>query len=175
MSPSLTLARPYARAAFAASRNDGRAASWSQALAFAAQVAADPRVQALLSHPQLSNDDAVALLATDGADEELKRFIGLLADNHRLVLLPEIAGLFEQLRAEAQQIVKARVTAASELPAAELESIRAGLKRRFGREVEIETAVDPSLIGGAVIDAGDVVIDGSLKGKLERLQGALAH
>ena len=100
MSQSLTLARPYARAAFAASRNDGRAASWSQALAFAAQVAADPRVQALLSHPQLSNDDAVALLATDGADEELKRFIGLLADNHRLVLLPEIAGLFEQLRAE---------------------------------------------------------------------------
>ncbi|GAB2623385.1 F0F1 ATP synthase subunit delta [Novilysobacter erysipheiresistens] len=175
MSQSLTLARPYARAAFAASSNDGRAASWSQALAFAAQVAADPRVQALLSHPQLSKDDAVALLATDGADEELLRFIGLLAENHRLVLLPEIAGLFEQLRAEADRIVKARVTAASELPAAELESIREGLKRRFGREVEIETAIDPSLIGGAVIDAGDVVIDGSLKGKLERLQGALAH
>ena len=175
MSQSLTLARPYARAAFAASSNDGRAASWSQALAFAAQVAADPRVQALLSHPQLSSDDAVALLATDGADEKLLRFIGLLAENHRLVLLPEIAGLFEQLRAEADRIVKARVTAASELPAAELESIREGLKRRFGREVEIETAIDPSLIGGAVIDAGDVVIDGSLKGKLERLQGALAH
>ena len=175
MSQSLTLARPYARAAFAASRNDGRATAWSQALAFAAQVAADPRVQALLSHPQLSTNDAVGLLAVEGADEELQRFIGLLADNRRLVLLPEIAGLFEQLRAEAEQIVKARVTAASELPAAELESIRAGLKRRFGREVEIETAVDPSLIGGAVIDAGDVVIDGSLKGKLERLQGALAH
>jgi len=175
MSQSLTLARPYARAAFAASSNDGRAASWSQALAFAAQVAADPRVQALLSHPQLSSDDAVALLATDGADDKLLRFIGLLAENHRLVLLPEIAGLFEQLRAEADRIVKARVTAASELPAAELESIREGLKRRFGREVEIETAIDPSLIGGAVIDAGDVVIDGSLKGKLERLQGALAH
>src|SRR5690606_13120489 len=102
MSQSLTLARPYARAAFAASRNDGRAASWSQALAFAAQVAADPRVQALLSHPQLSNDDAVALLATDGADEELKRFIGLLADNHRLVLLPEIARLLEHRRPGAE-------------------------------------------------------------------------
>ena len=175
MSQSLTLARPYARAAFAASSNDGRAASWSQALAFAAQVAADPRVQALLSHPQLSSDDAVALLATDGADEKLLRFIGLLAENHRLVLLPEIAGLFEQLRAEADRIVKARVTAASELPAAELESIREGLKRRFGREVEIETSVDDSLIGGAVIDAGDVVIDGSLKGKLARLQSMLTQ
>ena len=86
MSQSLTLARPYARAAFAASRNDGRAASWSQALAFAAQVAADPRVQTLLSHPQLSNDDAVVLLATDGADEELRRFIGLLAENQRLAV-----------------------------------------------------------------------------------------
>src|SRR5690606_27760830 len=129
----------------------------------------------LLSHPQLSNDDAVVLLATDGADEELRRFIGLLAENQRLALLPEIAGLFEQLRAEAEQIVKARVTAATELPPAQRGAIRAGLKRRFNRGVEIETAVDPSLIGGAVIDAGDVVIDGSLKGKLERLQGALAH
>ena len=175
MSQSLTLARPYARAAFAASRNDGRAASWSQALAFAAQVAADPRVQALLSHPQLSNDDAVALLATDGADEELKRFIGLLADNHRLVLLPEIAGLFEQLRLEAERIVRARVTSATPLPEAELATIREALKKRLGREVEIEAAVDASLIGGAVIDAGDVVIDGSLRGKLDRLQSALAH
>jgi F-type H+-transporting ATPase subunit delta len=72
-------------------------------------------------------------------------------------------------------VVKARVTAASALPASELESIRAALKRRFGREVEIETSVDDSLIGGAVIDAGDVVIDGSLKGKLARLQSMLTQ
>ncbi|MGD6091758.1 F0F1 ATP synthase subunit delta, partial [Xanthomonas citri pv. citri] len=98
----------------------------------------------------------------------------LLADNRRLALLPEIAGLFEELRAEADRVVKAKVTSASDLPAAELESIKAALVKRFGRQVEIETAVDASLIGGAVIDAGEVVIDGSLKGKLARLQTALA-
>jgi len=174
MSQNLTLARPYARAAFALSRDGGRSAAWSQGLALSARIAADPQVHELIAHPRLSSADAVGLIAMDGADEAYLRFLGLLADNRRLPLLPEIAGLFEELRAEAERIVKARVTAASELPAAELESIKAALKKRFGREVELETAVDASLIGGAVIDAGDVVIDGSLKGKLARLQTALA-
>ena len=98
----------------------------------------------------------------------------MLADNRRLALLPEIAGLFEELRAEAERVVKARVTSATALGDGELEGIKAALKKRFGRDVQVETAVDASLIGGAVIDAGDVVIDGSLKGKLSRLQGALA-
>ncbi|MEG3791780.1 F0F1 ATP synthase subunit delta [Lysobacter sp. CCNWLW3] len=174
MSQNLTLARPYARAAFALSRDGGRSAAWSQGLALAARIAADPQVHELLAHPRLSSADAVGLIAIDGADEAYLRFLGLLADNRRLPLLPEIAGMFEELRAEAERIVKARVTAASEMPAAELASIKAALTKRFGREVELETAVDASLIGGAVIDAGDVVIDGSLKGKLARLQTALA-
>ena len=174
MTQALTLARPYARAAFALARDGGNASAWSQALAFAARGAADPQVHSLLGNPQLASADAVGLLVMDGADENMTRFLALLADNRRLPLLPEIAGLFEDLRAEADRIVKARVTAASELPATELETIRAALKKRFGRDVEIETAVDASLIGGAVIDAGDVVIDGSLKGKLARLQSALA-
>ena len=175
MSQALTLARPYARAAFSLSREGGHTAEWSQALAFAARVAADPRVQALLGHPQLSSKEAVGLLAIDGANEAFTRFLTLLADNRRLSLLPEIAGLFEQLRAEADRVVKARVIAASEPTSAELETIKAALKKRFGREIELDTAVDASLIGGAVIDAGDVVIDGSLKGKLAQLQHALAN
>ncbi|KIQ97548.1 F0F1 ATP synthase subunit delta [Lysobacter sp. A03] len=173
MSQYMTLARPYARAAFAAASGAGQVASWSQALALATRVAADPKVEALLNHPQLSTTEAASLLAVDGAGEEFGRFIELLASNRRLPLLAEIAGMFEQLRAEAERVVKARVTSASEMPAAELESIRVGLKRRFGREVELETAIDESLIGGAVIDAGDVVIDGSLKSKLSRMQSAL--
>jgi len=175
MSQALTLARPYARAAFAASRDEGRTAAWSQSLAFAARVAADPQAQALLAHPRLAAADAVALLSANDTDESFARFLALLADNRRLVLMPEIAGLFEQLRAESERIVKAKVTSATELPSAELHALVDGLRRRFGREVEVQTAVDPSLIGGAVIDAGDVVIDGSLKGKLARLQTALAQ
>ena len=175
MSQNLTLARPYARAAFALAREANATPAWSQALTFASHVAADPQAHALLGHPQLSEADAVGLLAIDGADEAFTRFLGLLADNRRLPLLPEITGLFEQLRAEADKVVKATVTSASELPASELESIRVALKQRFGREVEIDTAVDASLIGGAVIDADDVVIDGSLRSKLARLQAALAN
>ena len=175
MSQALTLARPYARAAFAIAREEGKFAPWSDALAFSARVAADPRVSALLSNPQLSRGDAVALLTPDATSETYGRFQALLAEGRRLQQLPEISGLFEQLRAEAEHVVKATVTSAAELSGEELDKIKAALRKRFGREVEVSTAVDASLIGGAVIDAGDVVIDGSLKGKLSRLQTALAH
>ena len=175
MSQALTLARPYARAAFSLARDAGTLPAWSQALAFAARVAADPQVAAVLGHPKLSAADAVALLAPDGAGEAFGNFLGLLFDNRRLSLLPEIAGLYDELRFDAERVVKAKVTSATALPAAELETIKAALKRRFGRDVEIKTAVDAGLIGGAVIDAGDVVIDGSVKGKLGRLETALSH
>ena len=90
-------------------------------------------------------------------------------------LLAEIAGLFEELRAEDERVVRAKITSAEALPSAELDTVRAALKRRYGREVELETAIDAALIGGAVIDVGDVVIDGSLRAKLARLQSALAQ
>jgi F-type H+-transporting ATPase subunit delta len=174
MSQALTLARPYARAAFALARDGGKLSGWSDALGFAARVSADPRVATLLGHPRLGRDDAVALLAPEGVDSAFADFLGLLFDNRRLALLPEISGLYDELRLESERVVKARVTSATALPAAELDTIKAALKKRFGREVEVEAAVDASLIGGAVIDAGDVVIDGSLRGKLERLQTTLA-
>ena len=180
MSQALTLARPYARAAFAIARESNALPAWSDALAFAARVAADPTVAALLGNPGLIQADATTLLAPGSeqesrADATFGNFLGLLFENRRLSLLPEITGMFDELRFEAERVVKAKVTSAVALPTAELETITAALKKRFGREVEIETAVDESLIGGAVIDAGDVVIDGSLKGKLGRLQAALAH
>ncbi|HKN77637.1 MAG TPA: F0F1 ATP synthase subunit delta [Lysobacter sp.] len=175
MSQALTLARPYARAAFALARDTGAYAPWSNALAFAARVAADPQVAGLIGSPKLTNADAVSLLAIDGASDAMRSFLDLLAVNRRLALLPEIAGLFEELRAEAERVVKARITSATAMGDGELEGIKAALKKRLGRDVEIETAVDASLIGGAVIDAGDVVIDGSLKGKLGRLQSALTN
>ena len=175
MSQALTLARPYARAAFGIARDGGDFAKWSGMLGFAARVAGDPAVATLLGNPELQRADAVALLAPEDADATFSDFLALLAGNHRLRLLPEIAGLYEELRAEAEHIVKARVTSATALPAGELDTIKAALKQRFGREVEVETAVDESLIGGAVIAAGDTVIDGSLRGQLSRLQSALAH
>lgn len=175
MSQALTLARPYARAAFSLARDAGALPAWSDALAFAARMAADPQVAALLGNPKLTQADVATLLAPQEANETFGNFLGLLFENRRLPLLPEIAGLYDELRFEAERVVKAKVTSAVALPAAELETIKAALKKRFGRDVEVETAVDDSLIGGAVIAAGDVVIDGSIRGKLHRLDAALTH
>lgn len=176
MSSSLTLARPYARAAFALAREHDSLPQWSMRLGFSAQIALDSRVQALLGHPKLQAEDAVMLLLPPGeADPLFAQFLGVLADNGRMSLLPEITALYAQLRADAEHVVKATITSATTLDAAELAKLHDALKRRFGREVEILTAVDPELIGGAIIDAGDVVIDGSLRNKLARLESALAH
>ena len=176
MSSALTLARPYARAAFALAREHDQLSQWSMRLGFSAQIALDPRVQALLSHPKLEADEAVALLMPPGAPDPLfTQFLAVITDNGRLALLPEIAALYAQQRAEAEHVVKATITSATVLDAVELGKLHDALKRRFGQEVEITTAVNPDLIGGAVIDAGDVVIDGSLRNKLARLELALAH
>jgi len=175
MSQALTLARPYARAAFSVARDAGALPAWSAALGFAARVAAEPQAAALLGNPKLTRADVVALLSPDGAQDAFRNLLGLLFDNRRLALLPEIAGLFDELRFEAERVVRAKVTSAAALADGELETIKAALRKRFGREVEVETAIDASLIGGALIDAGDVVIDGSIKGKLERLQSALTN
>ncbi len=176
MSSSLTLARPYARAAFALAHANDALSQWSMRLGFASQIALDPRVQALLGHPKLSAAEAVDLLLPPGApDPVFGQYLSELAENGRLQLLPDIAALYAQLRADAERVVKATITSATKLDEAELAKLRAALVKRVGSEVEIVTAVDPELIGGAIIDAGNVVIDGSVRNKLARLESALAH
>lgn len=176
MSQAFTLARPYARAAFALARERGDLGGWSKALAVAAQLSVDPRVASLIDHPSLSAAEVAGLVAPPGdLDAGLLQFLTVLAENRRIVLLPEISALYETLRAEAQNIVRARVTSALPLDDAALAKLRESLRARFGRDVEIEAAVDPALIGGAVIDTGDAVIDGSVRGRLARLESALTN
>jgi F-type H+-transporting ATPase subunit delta len=176
MSQALTLARPYARAAFSLARDHGRLSQWASLLGFSHQMAADPRVGALLGHPSLVTQQVLDLLLPPGdSDPNFRQFLALLADNGRLQLLPEIHALFEQLRADEERVLRATVTSATELDEAEVARITESLKRRFGREVALTRAIDPELLGGAVIDAGDVVIDGSLRTKLRRLETALAQ
>lgn len=176
MSQAFTLARPYARAAFALARERGDLGGWSKALTVAAQLVADPRVAALLDHPGLAAGDAAGLVAPPGdLDAHLLKFLAVLAENRRLALLPEIIALYEGLRAEAQKIVRARVTSATPLDDAALSKLRDSLRARFQQDVELETAIDEGLIGGAVIDTGDVVIDGSVRSRLARLESALTH
>jgi F-type H+-transporting ATPase subunit delta len=171
MSSSLTLARPYARAAFALARAHDQLAQWSTQLGIAAQLALDARVHALIGV-----EDAVSLvLPPDASDPAFVQFLSVLADNGRLSLLPEITALYAQQRAEVERVVKAKITSAAALSPGEMARLHIALRKRFGREIELTTAVDPDLIGGAVIDAGDIVIDGSIRNKLARLESALAH
>jgi F-type H+-transporting ATPase subunit delta len=176
MSNALTLARPYARAAFGLAREHGRLAQWSSLLGFSAQVAAHPQVQLLLGHPKLTLDELLGLLLPDGeVDPNFRQYLLTLSENRRLVLLPEIAAQYEELRAESERVVNVHVTSAAPMGESEVATLTAALKRRFGSDIALTKSVDADLIGGAVIDAGDVVIDGSLRGKIARLQSALAQ
>jgi F-type H+-transporting ATPase subunit delta len=175
MSNALSFARPYARAAFELARSHNALGDWAGKLAFAAQVAADPRVASLFGDPRVAEGDLVALVAPEGeaADSTFTNFVRVLADNGRLPVLPEIGALFEELKHEAERMLKVNVRSATPIDAAETARLKDALKRRFGRDIEIEQSIDAGVLGGAIIDAGEVVIDGSVRGRLARLQQAL--
>ena len=177
MSETLTLARPYARAAFESARAVNALPAWSSKLAFAAQVIGDARVHAIAGDPRLSNNDLIGLLLPPGepADSPFAAFLSLLIDNRRVGLLADIAALFEELKRESERVLQVTVRSAGEIPAGQTDAIKVALKKRFGREIDLQQRIDPSVIGGAVIDAGDVVIDGSVRGRLARLENALTN
>jgi F-type H+-transporting ATPase subunit delta len=177
MSETLTLARPYARAAFASAQAGGALADWSRKLGIAAQIVADPRVHALIGDPRVGNVELAALLLPPGddIDSPFAHFLALLVENRRAVLLPDIAALFEELKRESERVLKVTVRSAVPVADGQAEAIKQALKKRFGRDIELEQRVDPAVIGGAVIDAGDMVIDGSVRGRLARLENALTR
>lgn len=177
MAQAITLARPYARAAFEVAHAAGTLDAWSQALAFAAAVAKDPRVAGLGNDPRVQPAQLVALHLPAGlaADAPVGRFLAEMAEQRRLGLLPEAAELYEALKRESESQLLVKVTSAMTLDAAQAEQLKASLKRRFKREIELETSVDPSLLAGVVIDTGTEVIDGSARGRLAQLAGALAN
>lgn len=171
MAEKATIARPYARAAFDFARPRDALAAWSAALAAAAQVVTDPRVAPLLTSPQVRPQQLVGLVAeAAGAPQgPVRNFLDLLAENGRLGFLPEIAAQYEVLRTEAEKVADVEVISAMELDGAQQERLAKALRSRLGREIRMHTRTDASLIGGAIVRAGDLVIDGSLKGRLERL------
>ncbi len=176
MSNALTLARPYARAAFSLARDHGRLPQWSSLLGFAGSMAADERIRSLLGHPGLSESDLLHLLLPNGdVDPNFRQFIDVLAENGRLELLPEIAALYEQARSEEERTLRVTITSAQPLSDEDVARLTAPLKARFGREIVVSQQQDPALIGGAIIDAGEIVIDGSVRGKLQRLEASLAQ
>ena len=178
MADRATIARPYARAAFAHARERTDLPGWSKLLDTAAAVASDARVARLIGNPHVTGDELVELLtgiAGEAGGAEGRNFLRAMAQNRRLALLPEIAAQFETLRAEVENVIDVEIVAAREIAAPQRERLTNALKRRLGREVRMHTRIDESLIGGAIVRAGDLVIDGLLKGRLARLASALTN
>ena len=178
MSELTTAARPYARAVFEMASEAGGLAKWSQALAFMGAVAGNEEVQALLANPKMAKQagaDAFIALCDEKLDDKAENLVKMLAENDRLSLLPEMSVLYEVLKDEAEGSVEALVTAAKKLTQAEEKSIATALKKRLGRDVKLKVSVDKSLLGGAIIQAGDLVMDGSLKGRLSKMTNMMTH
>ncbi len=177
MAQPLTIARPYARAAFEFAKAHAAEAEWAGKLAYAAETSADPRVSALYGDPRVEPRALASLFrrADEPADTPFAHFLELLADNRRLRELPEIAALFEQMKRAAEHVLRVRVRSAVPLGDIEATRLTDALKRRFHSEIELERSVDPSILGGAVIDAGETVIDGSLRSRLAKLETVLTQ
>jgi F-type H+-transporting ATPase subunit delta len=175
MAESLTIARPYAEAAYRRAAETGRLAAWSDALSRLAAVVAREEARALLSRPALSAAQRAGLIADVAGelDAEQRNFIMLLAQNQRLVLAGEIAELFERLRNDHEGLIEARITSAFPIDASQVDAIVQTLADRFGRKIKASVAVDPELIGGVSIRMGDEVIDASVRGKLAQMASAL--
>ncbi len=172
MAELITLARPYAKAAFEIALQDSELDKWSSMIALTAAVAGHSKVSVVLGSPSLSSEQ-IAKAFIEVCGEELdakgKNFISLLAENKRLVLLPEISSLFEILKANQEMSVDVEITTAFEISSDVSNKLAQALKDRLKREIILTTNVDQSLIGGAVIRAGDNVIDSSVRGKLSKL------
>ena len=185
MADNNTIARPYARAAFELANEAGDLGKWSDALAGAALLLDDGQAAKFLDKPSLTADQRLAFLSdlfgSAGKEAQLlagknaqgSNFVKLLLEYGRISVLPEISEHFETLKAEVENSVDVTVTSASPLSAARKKEITTALKARLGRDVRLETEIDENLIGGAVIRAGDVVIDGSVRSRLEGLANTL--
>ncbi|MDX1605662.1 MAG: F0F1 ATP synthase subunit delta [Candidatus Competibacterales bacterium] len=177
MADLTTIARPYARAIFdLAGKSGDERARWSEMLTLLATVADHPQLQELLANPSLDRERKAGLML-DICGEYLSQaganLVRLLADNNRLPALPAIASVYEALRAEAEKTVEAELIAAFEVSDTQREQLAKALSERLEREVVLDCKVDESLLGGAVIRAGDLVIDGSARGRLEQLAASL--
>jgi F-type H+-transporting ATPase subunit delta len=177
MSENARIARPYAQAVFEMARDTGNFPTWSEALSALAALAQEPQVNALFAHPGVAREELASViieLCGDGLDEAGRNLVRLLARNRRLGALEAIAQQYELLRAEAERTIQAQVESALPVSEDHQRRIAEALEKRLGRRVELSVSTDDSLIGGAVIRAGDLVIDGSVRARLEKLAAAVS-
>ncbi len=178
MAEKTTIARPYAQAIFELAKQQKDLPKWSDMLALTVAVVTDPQVTGLIGNPRVKKSQLVSLvLDVCGANltDEAKNVIRVLVENSRLKVLPEIAALYDLYRAEEESTVRAEVISAFPLSKDQETSIATALQKRLGKQVTVTSRIDASIMGGAIIRAGDMVIDGSVTGQLEKLGSALAR
>ena len=178
MAELTTLARPYAKAAFEYADNEGALDAWLTELSLLSAVVSEATVGELLADPALTTEaQASALMEICGSEmgESRQRFVGVLAENRRLALAPQILAQFTQLKAQREQSVDVEMVSAFEVPQEVRDRISAALTKRLERDVVVTTKTDSSLLGGVLIRAGDLVIDGSVRGRLNKLAETLTN
>ena len=182
MAENVTLARPYAEAAFQLAKSGNALAAWSDVLSGLSAVAGRPEMEECIGNPRLSPEQLAQLcLDVAAADTKLsltadqQNFVRVLADNDRLIVLPEIAELFNELKHGQEGVKDAEITSAFALDEATLKNLVADLERKFGCRIQATVKVDAELIGGVRIAVGDEVIDASVRGKLAAMATALKN
>ena len=176
MAELLTLARPYAKAAFAYASEQGATDNWSTALNLLSAAVQDDAFSAYLSRPELTPAEQVGVIAKVlGEDQNaaVSNFLTLLAENNRLALLPEIQAEYEQLKSQNNNTVDVVIESAFELTPVQQQLLTHALEKKFDAAVNVSVEVNPALIAGVVIRAGDQVIDDSALNKLEKMRTRL--
>ncbi len=176
MAELITLARPYAKAAFEAARAEGDLKGWFEALGTAQAVSLNDKVQSYLTSPSATTAEKAKTFCDfcgDALNQKQQNFIAVLAENNRISLLPQVFELFSLLKANQEKTVDVEVFTAFPLSSELEKKLETTLKAKLERDVDLKTDVDKSLIGGALIRAGDTVIDGSARGRLAKLAEAM--
>ena len=176
MAESVTIARPYAEALFAAAKESGKLAKWSGQISRLGQVAADPEVSQAIADPNVAAPQLVDLFRSacgKAADAELANFIQLLSDNNRLALLPEIGALYESYKQAEEGTKQAEIVSAFPIDASQVKALLPQLETVFKSKLEAFVSVDPELIGGIKVIVGDQMLDASVRGKLDAMATAL--
>ncbi|PLW70910.1 F0F1 ATP synthase subunit delta [Pseudohalioglobus lutimaris] len=171
-----TLARPYAKAAFEYAREKGALAQWSEQLGTVAAVTLVEGMDKVLDNPSLTDEQQAQILndvCGDASGAEVKNFVSILSSNKRLSLLPEIRVQFELLKSNLEKSVDVEVVSAFDLDDATASRLADVLGKKLEREVKVSTSTDNDLLGGVLIRAGDLVIDGSVRGRLNKLAEAM--
>lgn len=178
MSDLSTAARPYAKAVHELAAQSNELSEWDERLQFLALVCANEQVRDRLDDPTLGHEQLAQLLidiAGDRLGKSGENLVRLMGENGRLALIPEVSRLFAERVAESQGIVEAEMISATEVSERQQQAVIESLRKRFDSDVRLDVSIDPDLIGGAIIKAGDMVIDGSVRGRMAQMSSRLAR